>query len=561
MESSQGKASNSRLKSWKIPILYLFISLIWIFIADHFLQKWGYISRSSSITHLLLDSLFVLVTAGMLYGLIYRQISKERKAKELWQEREEQLRFLIDTIPDFVCYKDTEGRWVEANAYALEVFRLKGVRYKGKTDMELAQYSPFYRDALLFCYEMDQKVLQRNHPIHIEEYIPQPDGSTLVFDVVKVPTFYPDGRKKGLVVIGRNITERKEVEERYKALFDQNPDSVVSIGVNGNFLSVNSVGQQLLGYTEEEFLQLDIYDVVMEDEWEQVKAYFEQSMEGSALTYDLILKHKQGYPIDVSVKSFPIRVNQRLYGVYCIVKDMRERRQTEELLRKSDRLSLVGQLAAGVAHEVRNPLATLSGFVQLLREQAQGHEHYYQIMLSELDRINFIVNEFMLLAKPHTLHFQHKDLHQILEHVVTLANTQAIMNNVFILTKMVPDLPPIYGDENQLKQVFFNILKNSIEAMPKGGDIWVEAEKQDPGHIRLRFIDQGCGIPEDRLAKLGEPFYSTKEKGMGLGLMMSYRIIEAHHGRMSFSSEIGKGTIVEVVLPLNGETEGLKKLG
>ncbi|WP_167577835.1 PAS domain-containing sensor histidine kinase [Ammoniphilus sp. YIM 78166] len=480
-------------------------------------------------------------------------MSKERKAKLLYQEREEQLRFVVDTMPDFVCYKDAKGRWVEANPFALQLFQLEGVPYKGKTDQELAAYSDFYQEALLYCYESDQKALQSHEIIRLEEVIPKPDGSVRVFDVIKVPTFHPDGRRKGLTVIGRNITELKEAEERYKSLFEQNPEAIASYDRDGKFVSANAASQKITGYSCEELNTMDYADLVFPPDWEMVKHNFRLTLAGEQPTFEVKFRHKSGEAIDMSIKNVPIVVNGEIVGVYGIAKDITDWKRAEEWLRKSDRLSIVGELAAGVAHEIRNPLATLSGFVQLLKEQNLGHRYYYDIMSSELDRINFIVSEFMLLAKPHVLNFQPKEVGTILNHVITLANTQAILNNVVIETDIEPDLPLISCEENQLKQVFINVIKNAIEAMTDGGTLRIQAGRQED-RLFIRFIDEGPGIPEERLAKLGEPFFSTKEKGMGLGLMVSYRIIEAHGGKMNISSQVDEGTRVEVWLPLGNES-------
>ncbi|MGO4270196.1 ATP-binding protein [Paenibacillus sp. TAF58] len=138
----------------------------------------------------------------------------------------------------------------------------------------------------------------------------------------------------------------------------------------------------------------------------------------------------------------------------------------------------------------------------------------------------------------------------LLSQVTTLLDTQAIINNVQIITEFDPDIPPILCDENQLKQVCINFIKNAIEAMPKGGNMVIQLTSKNENNINLRFIDQGCGIPPYILSKLGQPFYTTKEKGTGLGFMVSKRIIENHHGEIAVHSEENKGTTIEISLPI-----------
>lgn len=227
---------------------------------------------------------------------------------------------------------------------------------------------------------------------------------------------------------------------------------------------------------------------------------------------------------------------------------MSERRHTEELLRKSEMLSAVGQLAAGIAHEIRNPLTALKGFTKLLRSGAHN-DSYLSIMSAELERIEQIVSELLVLAKPQAVDYLPKSVSSILNDVIMLLDTQAIITNVEIVNEIDDPLPLISCVENQLKQVFINVVKNGVEAMPDGGQLIVRARLAADGMVNIGFIDHGCGIPEKKLARLGEPFYTTKSNGTGLGLMVSYKIIENHQGVMVITSKENVGTAVVIQLP------------
>lgn len=235
--------------------------------------------------------------------------------------------------------------------------------------------------------------------------------------------------------------------------------------------------------------------------------------------------------------------------IMIIVRDITERKKTEELLNKSDTLAAIGQLAAGVAHEVRNPLTVIKGFIQLFQINKEDQEKYFDLMLSEIERIEAILQEFLSIAKTDEINTEQKNIYQIYYNVVSLINTKAIMTNIQVeLYADTKDIS-IECSENQLKQVFINILQNSIEAMPDGGKITIHIKEINDEGVIIHVIDEGIGIPEDRIKRLGEPFYSTKEKGTGIGLMLSYKIIESHQGNISIMSEVGVGTTVTIYLP------------
>lgn len=248
---------------------------------------------------------------------------------------------------------------------------------------------------------------------------------------------------------------------------------------------------------------------------------------------------------------------------YCHVVAIVERTQnslTEMVLRwgeleHTDKLTMAGMLAAGIAHEIRNPLTSLRGFIQLLQSKER---QYTDIMLVEVDRINEIVNEMLELAKPKESMFKPGRLQPLLHNVVTLLQAQAILHNVQLICEFetgTEDLV-INCNENKLKQVFINIIKNAIEAMPRGGYIVISLSAKN-GWSFICMSDNGDGIPEAILERLGEPFLTSKEKGTGLGLMISKRIIEEHNGFITFKSQVNHGTRVTVELPIYKEARGI----
>ncbi|MCD9020520.1 ATP-binding protein [Cohnella silvisoli] len=245
-------------------------------------------------------------------------------------------------------------------------------------------------------------------------------------------------------------------------------------------------------------------------------------------------------------------------AVQVIIRDISERKKNEELLINSEKLYVAGQLAAGIAHEIRNPLTSLKGFLQLIASGRKNNSTYYDIMNAELDRIEDIVSELLMLSKPQVYELTYQDMRVMMRDTVTLLETQAILHNIAIEAEYGTDPLWIYGVENQVKQVFINVIKNAIEAMIDGGAIRIKLNRESDG-VYVRIHDEGPGIGEDQLAKIGQPFYTTKEKGTGLGLMVSYKIVDNHQGKIVVKSELGKGTIFEIMLPFRYPEAAIKK--
>ncbi|MFF2448393.1 ATP-binding protein [Neobacillus sp. NPDC058068] len=224
--------------------------------------------------------------------------------------------------------------------------------------------------------------------------------------------------------------------------------------------------------------------------------------------------------------------------------------EVHEDLRQKEKLAVIGQMAAAIGHEIRNPLSSLKGFTQLQQERHPNSNEYYPIMIQEIDRINSIVNDLMYLGKPKEIKFEKASLEEIIAYTLSITQQQAERQGVTVETIMAGPLPPIDCDEKQLKQVFINLIKNAIESMPNGGEIRVHVKVHEQKKMLIEIQDEGCGIEDEDILNLGEPFYTTKKDGTGLGLMVTNQIIQDHHGNTKIESTIGKGTKVNVTLPI-----------
>ncbi|WJH36898.1 ATP-binding protein [Paenibacillus sp. CC-CFT747] len=279
-----------------------------------------------------------------------------------------------------------------------------------------------------------------------------------------------------------------------------------------------------------------------------IRRLFEQE---EAHTMEIRLRHVEGRWIDVESHCRSVRgEGGRVEHIVIIGRDISERRKAEEFLLQSEKLSVVGQLAAGVAHEIRNPLTTIKGFLQVYKREDHRIQHA-DLLLSELERIEIITGELLSMAKPQAVQLTRTDIRELIEYTIEFLSPQALMNRIEFTRRYEEASFPVLCEKNQLKQVFLNLLKNAIEAMPAGGEIRITLHRISGEECLILVEDQGCGIPEELLPRLGQPFYSLKEKGTGLGLMICHRIIKQHKGTITYTSKVKAGTRVEIRLPLD----------
>ncbi|PGA94659.1 sensor histidine kinase [Bacillus pseudomycoides] len=222
---------------------------------------------------------------------------------------------------------------------------------------------------------------------------------------------------------------------------------------------------------------------------------------------------------------------------------------THKELQQSEKMAVIGRVATVIGFKMRNPLMLLNGFVRGQKEKYPEDKAYCDIMEQEIERIDTIATELVELGNSKPMECGNHNIKDILSYVVRIMGQSASERGIKIHTIYKGELPSITCNEKRLKQVFLNLIKNAIESMQDGGIIIIEVTLKDAMIIRIK--DEGCGIPKDKMPKLSEAFYTTKDDGTGLGLMVTYKIIEEHQGKIQFESEVGVGTTVEIVLPIH----------
>ena len=353
--------------------------------------------------------------------------------------------------------------------------------------------------------------------------------------------------------------ENRRMKEHLESFINHSNDAIHLMDLDGKVIQVNHAFEQLFGYEESEVLGMR-YPTIPETHRMENRQMIGLLLAGKKLpAQETVRVTRKGEIIPVNVTLSPIRDSDGSIRAFAsICRDMRSRNRMEELLRRSEKLTTVGQLAAGVAHEIRNPLTTLKGFLQLQLQSKKLNLSHVSLMLSELDRINLIVGEFLILAKPQAIKFVTKDVRDVMQDVLLFLNSEAHLHNIVFRTVITEEPCLISCEENQLKQVFINLLKNAIEAMPGGGPVHISIQRKSTS-IAISITDEGIGIPEEMISKIGDPFFTGKETGTGLGIMVSQRIINSHQGTLDIQSQVNVGTSVKLTLPaLRAEAEQTK---
>jgi PAS domain S-box-containing protein len=340
-------------------------------------------------------------------------------------------------------------------------------------------------------------------------------------------------------------------ESKYRLIAENTSDLIMVMNKEHSLTYFSPSHELVLGYHGSELEEVKLCKFIHPDDAQLFQQTIDRMFESKeSKSIEFRLSHKFGQWIEFESRCVPVKgENDEIEHIVIISRDISERKKAEEILLQSEKLSIVGELAAGVAHEIRNPLTTIKGFIQLYKWE-NGEDEINNLLLSELGRIETITSEMLSLGKPQAVQLHRTNLRDLVENTLELLSPQAHLVNIQF--KLCVEESPFFitGEKNQLKQVFLNVLKNAIEAMPEGGNIHINLHNGEEGDCILSVKDEGCGIPEELLPRLGEPFYSLKEKGTGLGLMICNKIIKQHHGSITYRSKTQQGTLVEIKLPL-----------
>ncbi|MBM7653071.1 two-component system sporulation sensor kinase A [Neobacillus cucumis] len=484
-----------------------------------------------------------------------KDITELKRKKEEIRKVEEMQRVLTDNILDVIISTNLQGEIVYVSPSSEYILGYEPNEIINQNVLALV-----HSDDVKNAFDNRKKVLSSQENGRDSFRIRKKSGEYIWVESLSKPIIAHDTlHVLEIVSVIRDITERKKVEEEakkreetYRNLVEYSPDAVI-IAKDSLILFINETGARLFGAankreifnkTLDEMVHPDFHQIAKERELNVMAGHVTEFTEFKLLRLD-------GSEFVAEVKGIPTIYENQL-ARHIIIRDITERKKTHELLLNSEKLSVAGQLAAGIAHEVRNPLTAIKGFLQIMETEDNNHKSFFEIIQSEMDRIELILSELLVLAKPHELKFNAVDLITLLENVKTLIDTQAVLNGIQITLNYNIHNLTIHCDQNQLKQLFINLLKNAVEAMPDGGNITIEVKQYGFSMVKIYFKDTGRGMPQEILKRVGEPFFTTKQDGTGLGIMISKQIVENHGGNINIWSD-EQGTIIELILPIASE--------
>ncbi|MDD4237682.1 MAG: PAS domain S-box protein [Desulfotomaculaceae bacterium] len=460
------------------------------------------------------------------------EIAERKRAEEVLQKHSLFLQQLIDTIPHSIFYKDTNGIYQGCNK-AFEVYL--GLTKKKIIGKCVYDVSP--KDLADKYHEMDLLLLSEPGVKVYESAAPHVNGTRDEVVFSKATYSNPAGTVAGIVGVMVDITERKHAEEalresenRYRTIFENTGTATVIYGEDTIIHLVNTEAEKLFGYSREEMEgKKSLTAFVAKEDLELIKEYYRMrriAPEAVPRKYEFRFIDKHGSLKDILMT---VAIIPGTKDCVASLLDITERKQLQNEMFRLERLNLVGEMAAGIGHEIRNPMTTVRGFLQILRNKRDcaQYKEYLNLMIEELDRANSIIKEYLSMAKNKAIELRLQNLNNILEALFPLIQADAMVSDKYIKLEL-GDIPDLLLDEEETRQLILNLVRNGLEAMSPGGNLTIKTFI-DGEEVVIAVQDQGKGIEPDVLEKIGTPFFTTKNQGTGLGLAICYSITARHN--------------------------------
>lgn len=359
----------------------------------------------------------------------------------------------------------------------------------------------------------------------------------------------------------KTINALKESEEQFRSLFELSRDAFGIADISGQLVDSNQALLDMLGYSLDEIKELTLGDITPK-KWRErdFDVINNQIMRfGYSKIYEKELIRKDGKIIPIEVRGVLIKdETEKPKQIFAIIRETSERKQLERKLRRKEKLVVLGQLAGGVGHELRNPLGAIKNaafFLNMTLEESECEpevKESLKIIEQEVTTSELIIKSLLDYMRPKPLRLGKINLNDIIQRVESYIS---IPKNIIIVKNLDNDSIEILADPDQIAQVFHNIINNAVQAMPEGGQLTISTRVEEPKWIKISFTDTGVGISKQNFEKIFEPLFTTKAKGIGFGLAISKVLIEGHGGNLEFVSEVGGGSTFTIKLPINRKEE------
>ncbi|MCP4249336.1 MAG: PAS domain S-box protein [bacterium] len=504
---------------------------------------------------------------GKIIGLlgVARDVTEHRRAEEALRESEERFRQLAENTNQVLWLTDWKKRELLYVSPAYE--RIWGRSCQSLYEDRKSWLEVIHPEERSHVAEAFAKAAERGEYVEAEYRIVRDDGSVRWVRDRAYPILDEHGQPSRFVSLADDITEKKQAEEslrqseeRFRAIADYTYDWENWFGPDGKLLWINPAVKRVIGYTAEECLAMPGFPVAVmhEDDREWVAEVFRGAVERNTSGSDFVFRwrHKDGHAIWGAVSWQPIFNSEGVcLGHRSSIRDVTERKRTEEALRRADRLAGLGTMVAGVAHELNNPLMAISGLSELLAKKS-GRDRKTAQLAEEISaqsiRCGQIVEDLLGFARARSVRRRAVQVNDVIRRCLERARHDARFRDIDIAEDLSPDIPPTLADRYRLEQVFINIIRNAGDAL--AGDRTAKrfevCTRRSDGEIRIEFTDNGPGIEQPD--KIFDPFYSTRGtgEGTGLGLSVSFGIVEEHGGRIA-ARNLDTGACITVHLPIH----------
>ncbi len=511
---------------------------------------------------------------------LHEEIAGRKRTEEHLRQSEERYRNVFNNAEDIIFTMGQDGAYISLNPAFEKISGWPVQDWIGKSFAPLIPPSDLPKALEVLARTM------RGEAVELFELpVLKKNGECFVGEFTVTPL--KQGDSVVLLGICRDITERKRIEEklseserRFRSIFDTAPDGIFTISLNGVLTSVNPAVAQLVGWTDKDLVGTVFRAWIHHEDLEQVNAAFLNVLSGQTIEVEARVRAKAGGYKVLDFTATPYIEHGSVAGVLGFFRDVTERKQAEDQIRqlneeldakvkartqqlleaqdelvRNEKLAVLGQVAGSVGHELRNPLGVMSNAVYFLQTVLAGADssvmEYLDIIKNEIASSERIVSDLLDSVRIKPPQIQTVGISELIAQTL---GKLTVPSNVRINLDIPATLPSLQVDAQQMQQVLRNLIVNGIEAMPDGGTLAILASADTVAHtISIRVQDSGTGIAPEQMDKLFQPLFTTKARGIGLGLVVVKNLIQANRGGVDVTSEPGKGTVFSITLPATHE--------